>query len=1068
MKKKFLRILVIISIIMCAALPLVGCNRNPLDAPVNLKVDDAVSVLSWDSVVGARGYTIEIEGNNGYSETTDVRKVSYGISYLTSDVTYTFKVKAIGDKVNYSNSDWSQEFTVFKPFENGLAYKAINSNSAYEVSGIGTATRYGNVVTIPAMYRGKPVTRIGNSSFYNNSRVTEVIIPDSVTEIGTRAFHNCISLTRVEMPDSVVSIGEKAFQSCSSLKTVKLSQNLAAIPASAFYGCRVMTSVDFGENSKVESIGADAFWQCTNLGTTTDAEGNITAHNAITLPESLLKIDESAFANCTNITELNIGNNVSYIGASAFHNCEELSDINLGNSLLEIADNAFFDCVSLVEVDLPNSVTTIGSNVFQGCTLLEDVNLGNQITSIGRDIVVDTVIWENAVVNSKDEVAPIYIDGWLIDTKFPAIDVTLPDPNVGPQKFYIQDGTIGIAAHAVHCTVVSGPETEEGPEAYGSAIEEVYIPASVKVIGNDAFVDSRNLVEVVIGTEEDGSQTKIIGDQAFCNCTHLSEVTIHGNSLETIGNEAFRNCYVLGASRTSQDDASIVQQIKLPESLRSIGTNAFLNTHFYTHYEGGVVYVGGWVIDFDSEEATSATVDAEVRSTSANGVETITTIGIANYAFYKKEALTQVVLPDTIKYFGKSAFYKSNALTSIRIPALVTEIPDYTFYNCTALSEVDLNNVTKIGLSAFYNAGSAPPTVDAEGNSTGGSFTITNTEQVESIGNNAFYNVPYLDRFTFGENLSYLGSYAFAGTSLKSVVIPDNTITAIGDYTFTTCVYLTSVSLGEGITSIGRYAFNKNVALEEISLPSTLVSIGDYAFKEASSLKEIKLTEGLETIGKSAFVNCTSLTDINLPTTLTSVGNFAFRGCTGFTAIKLSSEIDSLDMHVFYGAKVTFYTDATAIPAGWHLRWNSSSRPVVLGCTFSEDGEYIVSFTKSAATLTNIFSYNKEADVTETDEEGNVTVVKKISDPIASPICKGYIFVGWATEPNGTKAYETKYLYEVEDGTVLYAIWEAEASEDDGETPDDDTSGDETDDDTNEGGDVVDGGEGTEGEEDAE
>jgi len=1072
MKKKLLRILVILSIIVCAALPLVGCNRNPLDAPLNLRVDDAVSVLSWDSVVGARGYTIEIEGSNGFSDKTEVRKVSYGISYLESDVTYTFRVNAIGDKVNFSNSDWSEEFTVFKPFENGLTYKAINSNSAYEVSGIGTATKHGSVITIPAMFRGKPVTSIGKSAFFNNSRVTEVIIPDSVTAIGATAFRNCVALTKADIPDSVVSIGEKAFQGCSALKTVKLSQNITELPASVFYSCKSLNAVDFGENSKIASIGKDAFWQCERLGTTTDAEGNITGYNSVELPESVVSIADSAFANCSEITEFSVGNNVEYIGPQAFYRCDKLSDIDLGNSLLEIGDNAFEGCTSLEAVDVPNSTTTIGDKIFLDCTSLEEVNLGTELTSIGRDMVVNTVIWENATVSSQTDICPIYIDNWLIDTKFPDIDlssidtvVNKEDLHVGPQKFYVQEGTVGIAAHAVHLTVVDDPTSEEGTDVFGSAIREAYIPASVKTIGEAAFVDSINLMKVVIGDEENGSQTKSIGMHAFNNCIVLNDLVIYGESLESIGVEAFRNCYLLGTSDTEQDNSSVVRQLKLPESLRSIGTNAFIGTHFYKHYAGGVVYVGGWVIDFDSQEGTAATVDATVRSTLADGtVENITTIGIANYAFYNLAALTQVSLPDTIKYIGKNAFHKCVALESIRIPALVTTVPDYAFYGCTALTRVDLSNATTIGVSAFYNAGSGVPMVDSEGNQIGGAFEITNSEQVESIGNYAFRNCSYLESFTFGENLKYLGAYSFAGTSLKSVNIPDNTITEIGDYTFSNCMYNQTVSLGEGITSIGRYAFNRNTALEEISLPSTLVSIGDYAFKEDLLIKEINLTEGLEVIGKSVFVNCTGLTDIYLPTTLTSIGNFAFRGCTGLTSIMLSSQIDTLSMHVFYGIKATFYTDATAIPAGWHMRWNSSSRPVVMGCTFSEDGTYVVSFTKSASTLTNIFSYNKEAYVTETNEEDVEIEVLKIADPIASPVRKGYTFVGWATEQDSTTiAYETQYLYEVEDGTVLYAIWEEiEIPDVEGETPDDETSGGESDDD------ITEGDEGSNGDEDAE
>ena len=51
---------------------------------------------------------------------------------------------------------------------------------------------------------------IGNCAF-EQSAITNLIIPDSVTTIGHMAFSECHNLTSISISDSVTSISEKAF-----------------------------------------------------------------------------------------------------------------------------------------------------------------------------------------------------------------------------------------------------------------------------------------------------------------------------------------------------------------------------------------------------------------------------------------------------------------------------------------------------------------------------------------------------------------------------------------------------------------------------------------------------------------------------------------------------------------------------------------------------------------------------------------------------------------------------------------------------------------------------------------
>ena len=55
------------------------------------------------------------------------------------------------------------------------------------------------------------------------SRLTTLIIGNSVTAIGASAFQSCTGLTSLTLPNSLSSIGSNAFASCSNLKTIFIS-----------------------------------------------------------------------------------------------------------------------------------------------------------------------------------------------------------------------------------------------------------------------------------------------------------------------------------------------------------------------------------------------------------------------------------------------------------------------------------------------------------------------------------------------------------------------------------------------------------------------------------------------------------------------------------------------------------------------------------------------------------------------------------------------------------------------------------------------------------------------------
>lgn len=83
---------------------------------------------------------------------------------------------------------------------------------------------------------------------------------------------------------------------------------------------------------------------------------------AVTIPEGVTEIGDTAFIGCTSLASVTIPSSVTKIGQSAFASCEGLTSITIPSGVTEIGDNAFVWCTSLT------SITEIGRNAFDTYT----------------------------------------------------------------------------------------------------------------------------------------------------------------------------------------------------------------------------------------------------------------------------------------------------------------------------------------------------------------------------------------------------------------------------------------------------------------------------------------------------------------------------------------------------------------------------------------------------------------------------------------------------------------------------------------------------------------------------
>ncbi len=124
----------------------------------------------------------------------------------------------------------------------------------------GTITRYNgkaNEVIIPEFFDidGEivQVKIIGKDVFMGKDELNSVKIPKSITEIGNRAFLLCGKLSKVEFEENsnLIIIKSEAFSCCSKLTEIIIPDSVTEIEDEVFNCCSAIRTITIGENVKL-------------------------------------------------------------------------------------------------------------------------------------------------------------------------------------------------------------------------------------------------------------------------------------------------------------------------------------------------------------------------------------------------------------------------------------------------------------------------------------------------------------------------------------------------------------------------------------------------------------------------------------------------------------------------------------------------------------------------------------------------------------------------------------------------------------------------------------------------
>ena len=266
---------------------------------------------------------------------------------------------------------------------------------------------------------------------------------------------------------------------------------------------------------------------------------------------------------------------------------------------------------------------------------------------------------------------------------------------------------------------------------------------------------------------------------------------------------------VIGILQGAFKGKHTLSSIRIPDSVITVGKDAFGGCNGLIKAEAGLHYVDRWVVGA-GEYAGSVVLRED-------------TAGIADGAFLGRIHLKSVTLNATIRTIGEDAFLGCTSLCEIILPE---ENPTYAVVG-SALYTKDMSRLIRyFGTAESFTV---PATVTEIAPSAFRDHTelkqiaFEASEAIVTIGKDAFRGCTSLTSFTLPENVEQIPAGCFSGcTSLSAFVFPEGgAYRAIGAEAFRGCTSFVEFSIPEGIMEIGSNAFSECTGLLRVNFAVT-------------------------------------------------------------------------------------------------------------------------------------------------------------------------------------------------------------------------------------------------------
>lgn len=799
----------------------------------------------------------------------------------------------------------------FKVGDNVNAYLYNTSGDNYLINLAGSGSTYDTFTasTLP-----------GWSATYG-SKVTEIIVDDTVTTIGNYLFYGHSALQKVTFGSGLTRIGDYAFANCTAFEAQDAEWNcpVTEFGSYAFANCSIknagipatITKLGIGvfSGNPVEQISYRATAAAAHTADVVPFSGLAdSVDTTITIADSVTSVPAFMFYKA-EVEKINVGTGVASIGEAAFSGSKTAEvAIPNGNAAYRVnADGNLYTADNLTIIaylgkhqdaayTLATGVNTIAAGAFYGHPYLERMTFDATVINIGKEAFFACEKLESIAVND-----------FMDEASFLA-EVTVGENWSGNAEVIFSGlaWDIGVTKGAMTATLYS-----DGRLAItGSGLMKNWASASAV----DWYSKRNTITKVTF----DGD-IQSIGAYAFSGCESLSDCVLP-DSVSSIGQYAFFDC-------------KGITFFRVPDKVTTINTYTFANcTSLY------------WVdcgLGVQSIEPFAFAGCPTARYIAINGSAT----EVKGNAFQGDKNATLLIV-------GKQQ---------------MTDFTDYTGINDAATGSVD----TKVFRICYLK--------DIEQGRLLKRYAANNT--TAAIGSTGSYaNTSDLYAYSFDSNndgkadyLHVAGASAMETTWADKTQVPWNEIretltkvcveddvTSVGPYAFEDCTALTFARIGKGAATFSTHAFYNCSSLKEFLCNVRSFSTGSltadsnvFVNAGASDGFSVVFEDDATRIPGYLFYNCKNLTNLTLGKGISSINSFAFAGCTGMKTLYIkSTKIDSTDPKIFTdagkdsgGFTVELAANVTKLPD--NLFYSTDGNPYVTS-VFADAGSKLESIGSSA------------------------------------------------------------------------------------------------------------------------
>ena len=603
-----------------------------------------------------------------------------------------------------------------------------------------------NMVTIKDGVRS-----IGNNSFYE-SGITSISLPGSCNTIGDYAFKGSQLVNIVA--SNINSLGTGAFDGCTRLNDVELGGSYSVLPMMTFRGCVELKSITLSDSCK--NVGVSVFEGCVSLNE--ESLGSLLNKVEI-LGTSSLKGPKIQNLRLPAIKEM---------GSGVF-NSSELRSIELGQSLNKLGDYCFDNCSLLTTIVLPKTDLNVGIGLFRGCTSLSDVDLG------GMTLIPDGCFEGCTNLKSVDLTGITSIgQNSFKESGIVTIDIPESVSGLGERAFYKCKSLTSVTIKNESITTLPREIF-----AFCEDLSNLVLPESVINLADGAFYKTskltleRNVFHVSPDTVLSWSSSVFDGSAAIYEETvadsgvkyHFLKLKIHyGSEQKTVsvfaGTEGVKDAsydlvYELPADLIGMYSTQSITNFDYKDLITRVTISSDNST--YQTYLGTLYSKDGKTLvkapaNYDAEEMLPGVERIDNGAFSSSNVQAIT-------------------FPSTLKVIENSAFSYSLDLQTVSFNEGLESIGDSAFKN-TALTRVDIpSSVKSIGSSAFRTEGKTIQVNISKGSllDTIGSYAFYATgelylpESLTVVGTDAFGR--YVDKVYLDAGLSIFNNAVFGSTN---------------------------------------------------------------------------------------------------------------------------------------------------------------------------------------------------------------------------------------------------------------------------------------------------------------